>query len=83
MYRHRLDAVSLFFGLVLTAVGAFVVFSDNASHFFVGPWLLPTLFVAGGVVLLAGLVPSRVARGAADPVGTTDPDVEEPETLEW
>ncbi len=72
MYRHRLDTISLFFGLVFTAIGAALIFSDSSPHLFTGRWFWPALFVSGGVLLLAGLLPDRPAGDAAAIAGEAD-----------
>ena len=54
MKRHRFDAVSFFFGLVFTALSAWVLFADDLDIFDVR-WVWPSLLIVGGVALIASM----------------------------
>lgn len=52
MKQHPLDPVSLVFGGLLTALGAFLAFSDARWESASGAWVLPALLVFMGAAIL-------------------------------
>ena len=63
MHRHKLDPISLFFGLVFIGVAAWVVAADSPLWSFQVRWLWPAALLAVGTLLFgsvaAGAVRSR------------------------
>jgi hypothetical protein len=76
MYRHKMDAVSLIFGLLYSAIG--VLLMRGAPEFsFASVW--PVLLVLAGLALLISAARSTDRRGVEAPPSDdrTDTMVEE------
>lgn len=75
MQRHPFDPISFFFGVVLVAISAWVLFADDLD-ILDARWLWPLLLILGGLALLASMFGSRQRRPLeADPGGPTGHEV--------
>ncbi len=74
MKRHPFDAVSFFFGLVFTALAAWVLFSGDLDVFEVR-WVWPTVLIVGGLAIIGSMFTRRgTAASVESPVA--DPAIE-------
>ena len=70
--RHRLDILSLVFGLLFAAMAIPVLVTDTPWDFDAG-WIVPALIVAIGFVIGASAFRKRETNSESDPM--TDPTV--------
>lgn len=84
MTRHRLDPVSLVFGIAFTALGVVLLDSDVDVASLSGRWLLPLPLLFAGVALAAvgiGRLRDRPSADAAPEPGeaSSEPSSDRPE----
>ena len=68
MRIHSFDPISFFFGLVFTAMAAWVLFVDDIA-IFDARWAWPVVLIVGGVALLASMI---TGRNASTPASEAD-----------
>lgn len=71
MERHRIDLVSLFFGLLFVGLAVTGMFGDEGIAALEARWVWPVLLVAGGLAIV-GFSVGRSSRRADGDAGMAD-----------